>query len=285
MDQLKSKNETLRDLQMTQFGMLKDIAAVCEENNIRYNLSSGTLLGAVRHKGFIPWDDDVDIEMPVDDYYRFLGIAQKCLGDSYFVQTSETDPNYNFAYARIRKNNTTMLNPYHKKYRIHHGVWVDIFPQVPVNPGRSLKLKKTLLKISNFILIKDKVDSHKEEFQKTLGPFGMAAVNAFSALPVRTRQTVHRKLLQSIFGSDPDRCSSVGIVWGNITTVLPKEIFEGESQTLLFEGKYFRGPHDYKKYLEIMYGDYMTLPPEEKRKGHGDDMIIDLENSFEKYID
>lgn len=273
----------LRQLQLTEKEMLLDAVRVCDTHHIPYYLSSGTLLGAVRHKGFIPWDDDIDIEIPIHDYRRFLEIAQAELGDGYFVQNYMTDPNYNFAYTRIRKNNTTFMDPYHASYQIHHGVWIDIFPLVAVNPGKPLSMKRKILSLSNFIQIQDKIDSHKEEFQKMLGPAGMALMKTFSSLPMKTRQKIHTKLLNIVFDADPDKCSHRANVWGNITTVFPKEVYEGEPGKVEFEGVLLNAPHDYIRYLEIKYGDYMKLPPENERTGHGKNIIIDLQNSYEKY--
>lgn len=112
---------SLRDLQLCEFGILKDIKRVCEENHITYYLSSGTLLGAVRHKGFIPWDDDIDIEMPYPDYLRFVAVAQEALGPGYFLQNRDTDPAFCGLFSKVRKNNTTMLSKYEIGIAGHHG--------------------------------------------------------------------------------------------------------------------------------------------------------------------
>lgn len=280
----RNKQDILRDLQLAEKQILIDVVSVCDKHNITYYLSSGTLLGAVRHQGFIPWDDDIDIEIPIKDYYRFLDIAQEELGDEYFVQTSMTDPNYHFAYTRIRKNNTTFLAPYHAKYRIHHGIWLDIFPLVAVNPGLPLAIERKFITLSNFVQIGEKIKSHKREFQKMLGPVGMAMMNTFSKLPMKTRQKIHNMILKPIYNANPEKCTHRANIWGNITTIFPKEVYEGEPAELCFEGLMFKAPHDYKRYLEIKYGDYMKLPPVEDRKGHGVGVIIDLNNSYEKYM-
>ncbi len=274
----------LRQLQLTELNMLLDVADICDKNGITYYLSSGTLLGAVRHKGFIPWDDDIDIEIPIEGYRKFLEIAQNELGSDYFVQNYMTDPNYNFAYTRIRKNNTTYMDPYHKHYKIHHGVWIDIFPLVSINPGFPVKLKRKWLSLSNFVQIQNKIDSHKNEFDKMLGPIGMKIMKIFSRIPMKSRQKIHGAMLNVILNANPSKCSYRANVWGNITTIFPKEVFEDAPAKVEFEGYVFKAPHDYVHYLEITYGDYMTPPPVEQRKGHGSNMIVDFENSYEKHM-
>lgn len=284
MSEISDKQKSIRQVQLVQKEILMDVVSVCENNGLSYFLSSGTLLGAVRHGGFIPWDDDVDIDIPIRDYRRFLEIAQDCLGDKYFVQTSMTDPNFSFAYTRIRKNNTTFLDEYHRSYRIHHGVWIDVFPQVPVQPGWKLSILRKWISLSNFVQSENRIVSHREEYEGMLGAVGMRAVMLFSKLPMKTRQKIHNAMLDRVFNADPDKCSHVTNVWGNITTIFPKEIYDGEASRVGFEGLSLRAPHDYIRYLEVKYGDYMQLPPVEQRYGHGKSVIIDLDHSFEQYM-
>ena len=97
----------IKDVQRVELDILIKVARLCEERGFTYFIESGTALGAVRHGGFIPWDDDIDIGMPRQDYEKFLDIAQEELGDEYFVQTRKTDPNAPFSFAKVRKNGTT----------------------------------------------------------------------------------------------------------------------------------------------------------------------------------
>lgn len=284
MTKLVNNPELLRKLQLVEKDILLDVVRVCDKFHITYYLNGGTLLGAVRHGGFIPWDDDVDIEIPIKDYKLFLKVAQEALGESYFVQNFQTDPNFQFAFTRIRKNNTTFLYMNHREHHVHHGVWLDIFPQVALNDGISLKIKRRWISFSNYVQIGDLLESNKTEFKKTIGAFGVWLVKTFSKIPIKRRQKIHKWMLDRVFNADPKKCTYLACVWGNITSYFKKEIYEGEPKYLLFEGEKLRVPTDYKGYLEIVYGDYMTPPPPEKRVGHGGEVIVDLENSFEQYM-
>ena len=117
-----------------------------------------------------------------------------------------------------------------------------------------------------------------------LGPVGMKIMGVFSKIPMKGRQRIHDIMLNVVFDAEPDKCSYRANVWGNMVDIFPKEVYEGEPGEVEFEGHMFNAPHDYIRYLEIKYGDYMTLPPVENRTGHGVNMIVDLQNSYEKYM-
>ena len=113
----------------------------------------------------------------------------------------------------------------------------------------------------------------------------MVFMKIFSHIPMKYRQKLHGAMLNLVFNANADKCSHMGNVWGNITGACPKEIYKDPPKLVEFEGVMLKAHHDYIKYLEIKFGDYMTLPPEEKRYGHGKDMIIDFDRSYEKYLE
>ncbi|MGN0660840.1 MAG: phosphorylcholine transferase LicD [Oscillospiraceae bacterium] len=276
------ENDKLKQLQEIEAEMLKKVAEVCDKHNITYYLCSGTCLGAVRHKGFIPWDDDIDICMPYKDYKRFIKVAQNDLGAKYYLQNCETDINFHRAYTRIRVNNTTMMKPIHLKVESHQGIWLDVFPFVYVGKGAELKFKKALIQFSNYLQMDNFMMANEEEFTAKFGKFRMAIFKLFYKLPARFRQKWHVSIIDYI--GNCKKKDYVTEIWGGITQIYSSSILDGEPQKLPFsDGSYSVFPK-YKQFLEEKYGDYMKLPPEEDRKGHGD-LIIDFEHDYKTLLE
>ena len=136
---MENKND-IKSLQLICLEILKEIDRVCKKHNILYWLDSGSMLGAVRHNGFIPWDDDLDIAMFRDDYNRFLEIASKELKENYFLQTHQTDSEYPLFFAKVRRNNTFIDEKRYRRLNIHKGIYVDIFPVDKL--GSNIKVAK-----------------------------------------------------------------------------------------------------------------------------------------------
>ena len=118
----------LRELQLKQVEILTVIKKICEDNEIKFSLFAGTALGAIRHNGFIPWDDDVDIVMSRNDYIKFKKVCEKELPNQYFYQDYHTDPGFTQCFAKIRDNNTTYIEEGTEDLKMNRGIFVDIFP-------------------------------------------------------------------------------------------------------------------------------------------------------------
>ena len=257
-------NTVLRKLQLEELEILKEVKEICSRHGIRFYLCSGTLLGAARHKGFIPWDDDIDISMPYRDYKRFLGIAPKEISDQYFVQNSDTDPNFQRAFTKIRKNNTTYLEKNLIDYKIHQGIWIDIFPMVETSNKAEYRIKKLVTSFSNYCQSENYVQCNEAEFRKIIGIPGLALLKVFYLIPEAFRIRMHRKMLWFVSSGRGNYISELcpGLLW-----MFPKKIWS-KTAYLEFEGESFPVPYYWKKYLRIHYDDYMKLPPEEQRVNH-----------------
>lgn len=269
----------LREIQLFELQMLKDVVKVCDDNNITYILSSGNLLGAVRHGGFIPWDDDIDIYMPLPDYKKFLIIGQKKLGDKYFVQNYKTEKNYSEMWTQIRANGTTSMPVKNYKFDIHYGMCMDIFPMVGVseNPKKKLKQKKAL--DFNRLLLHD-------SYAKAVGEQINSKIKLIYLIPKCIRRLICKANEHNIM-LNPFKYNQWTIVWYSMeaSAIQPRKLL-GKYKKIRFEDDYFNTFDDYNLYLTNLYGDYMTPPPENKRGGHSDELgniIFDLNKDYKDY--
>ena len=137
--------ELLRRIKDSEKDILRKFILICEKYNLDYFVVFGTLLGTIRHEGFIPWDDDIDVGMLRTDYEKFLEVAQKECGEEYFIQTIDTDPNYHLYFAKMRMNNTVFVEDSLQKTTGNDGFYIDIFPY-DVIPDDDIVMKKYMKK-------------------------------------------------------------------------------------------------------------------------------------------
>ncbi|MBU1667984.1 LicD family protein [bacterium] len=252
--------KTLRKAQLIMLDMLVEFDAICTKHNLQYWLDSGTLLGAVRHQGFIPWDDDIDLSMPVEDYEKFRKIAQSELSDSIFFQTVETDAAFKFDYIKLRSNRASIVE-FHEKDRevgYHQGVFVDIFPMLTVeNTPFHQQFYTDIFKLIRSV---SSVSLHTPEGKDN--PLIRAKLVESWDVMHQGWQKEDIKIVYS--GKMPDVA-----VWFDYKKVFPLKKME-------FEGLVFPVPNDPWHYLENTYSfNYMELPPVDKRAIHAHEIKIE----------
>ncbi|CAA6826249.1 MAG: Unknown protein [uncultured Sulfurovum sp.] len=245
--------KALRQAQLIMLEMLVEFDAICTKHSLKYWLDSGTLLGAVRHEGFIPWDDDIDLSMPVEDYNRFMKIAEDELSEDIFFQTKAIDKAFKFDYMKLRSNKASIVE-FHEKGRevgYHQGVFVDIFPM--------LTLKNS----------KENQNFYEDSFEE---------IRACSSISLHTPNGVdnpekREQLVSSIENRHQgwEKEDTKVIYSGKMPDVAAwfdyKEIFP--LKKVIFEGLEFSVPKNPHHYLQSIYSfNYMELPPEDKRTIH-----------------
>lgn len=254
----------LRKVQLEQLEIAKEIRRVCEENDIRYFLAYGTMLGAVRHQGFIPWDDDMDMGMVRSEYEKFCRIAPEKLDPGYFLQTWHTDPEYGLPFAKVRKRNTVYVEGKSKRLK-ENGFYVDIFPfdELPATEEAQEKLRRQIKDLYRIQLMKCGYKPWREN-GRTVWPKRIAYL-IYQARAIRFSEGELPKRYDEmvtsfpegdrLYGQDPsDNLRSVERIWCE------------ELADYSFEGEIFKGPKNFDGLLTATYGAYMQLPPEDERE-------------------
>lgn len=266
--------DILRKVQLVQLEMLYEIDRVCREEDIPYFLHCGTFLGAVRHKGFIPWDDDLDVAMFREDYDRFRDIAPEKLKDRYCFQDWHTDERYALPFGKLRKKKTCYLEAKSAPLA-ENGFFVDIFPidPAPASEKERERLKRKLLTLFRVKLMKSGFAPWMEEkrinWKKRIGylPYMLAS------------KLVSDQWL--ICHYDAAVAAVPQGEWVYEQSALPKPNYFQRSwlrelAMYPFENGSFPGPKDYDSYLTSLYGDYMTPPPEAERENRHQIVRLDF---------
>lgn len=258
----------LRALQLCETELLDTFVGICRKHGLRYCIIAGTLLGAVRHQGFIPWDDDIDVAMPREDYDRFAAICKQELDPRFFYQDPETDPHYYLTYAKLRKNDTFVYEERFRNSRFHKGAFLDIFPlDFCPKPGLVCHFLFNVLAVMNY---RGQIDSGETyvPYEELIGRFGYTVLRVFSPRGlVRLRKLLVRLSARLSSG---EYIASYSGAYGYYRDVYPSDHYL-QSETVVFEGKSYAAPYRPLDVLAQIFGeDYMELPPPEKRTAHID---------------
>ena len=268
-------SNNMDDLKKVELDILKQFIKVCKKLNLSYYLLGGTLIGAVRHKGFIPWDDDIDVCMRRKDYEIFIREGQKYLNNNYFIQTYETDQGYLNNFAKIRNSNTTFIESSVKNINMNHGIYIDIFPLD--NLYNYNKLKEKLI---HYHLYKEYYLEHGKTIQKIIVRVANFLYNNKTKVQLcKKLDNMYTKMNDKKLEKIVNYCGA----WGVQRESHYVEDFE-KLVDVKFEDVYVKAPIGYKRVLTDTYGDYMKLPPEEKRVAHHYSEIIDVNKSYKEYF-
>ena len=267
----------VRQLQLTELEITKKIMELVRENGLRCYMLGGTLLGAVRHKGFIPWDDDMDLGMPRRDYERFLVLAADRLSEPYAVETAQ-DGTGHYPYARVVDRSVELLRTVGMRDEIIHA-WVDVFPLDGV-PADGLRRRLwrfhgtylfNLLKLADFSYFAKRTEDGRQSFLRRVVRAVFTRVPLERVMrPRRAALRLDRALRRYDFDTRDTVCNFMGF-WREKET-FPRRVYD-ESAVYPFEDIELPGPGDYDYVLTQMYGDYMTPPPESERDHHGTTLL------------
>lgn len=270
---MRSKQEPVelgeKDIKEESLKILKYIKEICTKNNIRYYLGYGSAIGAVRHKGFIPWDDDIDILMFRSDYIRFREVMSREDG-RYKLADISTDTNYFLIMPKVYDTRTYSEWPV-VKHPFHYGVWVDIFlldnaPDSIQNGNRFYSKLTMLQEFYNYSIYKHERLSLKEG----LKPFFKRLIFSWTSLLGSRHFVKQIDALSQRYNNVSTEKVTVNMfhIYKRREDCLFERGIFGEGVNCPFEDDTFSIPCQYDKYLRTYYGDYMQLPPEEKRVSH-----------------
>ncbi len=270
-----------KEVQQVFMNALLKLDEVCTRHNLRYYLAYGTCIGALRHKGFIPWDHDIDVLMPVRDAYKLIRY-QKEFGDRYFIQCKKTDPGFGSIAFKLRDSETACVWDEYKHLKFNQGLGIDIYPYY-----EAPKTKAGLL-----------VNIWRSHIYRSLAKGDVPMEHGgVAALMTKFFQKLYRgerrdrkmkKILHQLAAVRGNEILDYyGLDIGLFSAITyPKEWF-GEPRRVEFEGHMLPVPAEAEKYLTKRYGDFMTLPPEDKRANDLDvpGVVIDTRKSYREYID
>ena len=265
---MKYRPEDLRHLQEVEIEILQEIIRVCEENHISYFTYAGTTLGLIRHQGFIPWDDDIDLGMMREDYNRFLKIAPKALKQGYFLQHYSTEPNSPTYHAKVRKDGTKFVEKYCKDINMHKGIFVDIMPfdYAPDNKKEREVYAKKVRRARNLFVSKctPKVTMEKNKYKRALKQMLRSIVH-ICLIPISKKYLFERleKIVQRYDSSPTKTIGTRGIA---VDFYAYDDVFPLVNRR--FENIEVSSPHNAEAVLAAGFGDWQQLPPKEKRYMH-----------------
>ncbi|MDR0301417.1 MAG: LicD family protein [Treponema sp.] len=260
--------EILRKMQLLELKILVEVKRVCDKHNIAFILIGGSLIGAIRHKGFIPWDDDIDVGMTRDNYDKFCKIAPSELSNEFFLQTPSTDPQYfDYCLARVQLNGTKVFTRYEPANMKHEGFRIDILPydNIPNSFLRGYLYHGIFNIFIRVCVLRNGYHLYPQNFIMRL----IIYLGFVLCLPISTKKL--KSILENYYKKYEKLNSSHVVLlrgrWGfkkerHLRSTISKIIY------IPFEDTLMPVPEDYHLFLSEQYGDYLTPPPVNSRGLH-----------------
>lgn len=269
----------MTELQQIELEMLKEFLRICSKLNLTYYLVCGSALGAVKYSGFIPWDDDMDVALPRQDYEIFMRKAQLMLPQHLFLQNNHTDPAYPHIYSKLRNSETTYVEKSSAQLPINHGVYIDIFPLdgYPNDLKMQQNLERRKLKYKRQLACVFDIERHWKS--KVL-----CVWNRMIGCPKRTLKIVDDySAMISAYPIDDSALICNHGNWQGKLEYAPREQY-GNGIMMKFEGLDVRVPEKYDEYLTQKYGDWRADLPPEQQVGHHYYTVCDLTKPYTYYM-
>lgn len=276
---MKYSDAYLRQLQNTMLEILQVYDAFCRQHNLKYSLYAGTLLGAVRHNGFIPWDDDVDVCMERNEYDRFVELWLQHPVKGYLLQNKEIDNNFTQTFTKIRKRNTTFLQHEEERGKIHTGIFLDIFP-LDRMPKSFFKRKiYQFHALLNLLFTREFIPEKANIFEKIISAMVLKMTNR------KIRSIFRGLLLRKIkfynnINEPYDIVSATTL--NSILKPYPKEFWNGTMLMMSFEQNLFPCTSGWEIGLKTQFGNYMVLPPANERVWKHHPIELDFSKEIQK---
>jgi lipopolysaccharide cholinephosphotransferase len=281
MQQSENLDEaTLKKLHATMLEMLDEFSRFCQENDIVWWLDSGNALGAARHKGFIPWDDDIDIGMLRPDYDRFISLAHKKLPEGLTLHTAHTTPGFAVMFAKVCKEGTKFYTLETIDAGFDQGIFIDILPYDQLYSDES-KRKRQIQRARRWQSISYLYHSYHITTQFRGFKKGLFDI-VFRVAHVLIKATLSQEYIVKKFDTNcriPEQEASdyyLTLTWPNATPYKRSELVEPDSA--FFENREYPVPHNLTGYLEKTYGDWETIPPKEDQRTHKP-LVLEFENN------
>jgi len=256
----------LHKLHCELLDIMSEIDRLCSLYGLRYYLVGGTLLGAIRHKGFIPWDDDLDIAMPRDHFERFISIANDRLNSCFELQWITTNAEYWQVFGKVCRKGTLFKEPGLKKFN-PTGIFVDIFP-LDISSSFSPRLenkKKWIGRISTIIWTKNSCEKGIRHFLQCM---------IASVIPTSLLQKIMIRIMKGAKRYGTSHYVNFGSQYKLVKQTMPTDWY-GDGIVLQFENRKYKAPVEYDKVLKSIYGpNYMDIPPKEKRRCHYPEKVV-----------